>query len=202
MIIGLASSYKHRDSCMADLKYMVAQKYCGIPKVWVPWENQICGYSGCLSLSSMKYIFLHWFLIIFFRYFDLWVQMMSFVPMCWLWMIADSLALRRQSSITRRPQNCWGGLCGEVLADDSLITPTSSNIHGQQVGRKGSNLCKQQQCYLTAKPSRTPRMGTLLSKSVLCQRHFAEQRLKAVPTHPPVKLCLKLWKIWAGWTPA
>lgn len=154
MIIGLASSYKPRDSCMADLKYMVAQKYCGIPKVWVPWENQICGYSGCLSLSSMKYIFLHWFLIIFFRYFDLWVQMMSFVPMCWLWMIADSLALRRQSSITRRPQNCWGGLCGEVLADDCLITPTSSNIHGQQVGRKGSNLCRQQQCYLTAKPSR------------------------------------------------
>lgn len=31
--------------------------------------------------------------------------------------------------------------------------------------------------------------------------HFAEKRLKAVPTYPPVKLCLKRWKIWAGWTP-
>lgn len=41
----------------------------------------------------------------------------------------------------------------------------------------------------------------LCSKSVLCQMHFAEQRLKTVPMDSPVKLCWKLWEIWAGWTP-
>lgn len=126
--------------------------------------------------------------------------MMSFVPICWLWMTADSLALRWQSSITRMPQNCWEGLC-RVLADDSLITSIASNIHGQHTGRNGSSLYKQQQCYLTTKPVRIQRMGTSCSKSVLCQMHFAEQRLKAVPTYSPMTLCLKLWKIWAGWTP-
>lgn len=93
-----------------------------------------------------------------------------------------------------------GGLC-RVLADDSLITSIASNIHGQHMGRNGSSLYKQQQCYLTTKPFRIQRMGTSCSKSVLCQMHFAERRLKAAPTYSPVALCLKLWKIWAGWTP-
>lgn len=126
--------------------------------------------------------------------------MMSFVPICWLWMTADSLALRWQSSITRMPQNCWGGLY-RVLADDSLITSIASNIHGQHMGRNGSSLYKQQQCYLTTKPFRIQRMGTSRVKSMLCQMHFAERRLKAASTYFPVTLCLKLWKIWAGWTP-
>lgn len=69
------------------------------------------------------------------------------------------------------------------------------------MGRKGSNLYKQQQCHLTSKPSRIQRTSTMHIKSVLCHMHFAEQRLKAVPIHSRVKLCLELWKIWAGWAP-